>query len=200
MYNWDEHFHFNSQGVRFFPSEEEVDDIGEFEVDLNFLPPPFFRFVNLEDDLENDLRDDEDNIFFSSDLRQNMDFPEFPPFQGSPPGAGQQPPYGEMPNFPGQENYNQPSAPMSKPPNFTPSKSESKSMVYPHGPGVYNVDFGAIRPCAYRFVYIWQRNGRSYWAYLTFVGRRSVAGWRWIGWRWVYFGLDLRRIESFICY
>jgi hypothetical protein len=33
----------------------------------------------------------------------------------------------------------------------------------------------------------------------VFVGRNSVAGWRWNGFRWVYFGVDLRRIDSFVC-
>ena len=34
----------------------------------------------------------------------------------------------------------------------------------------------------------------------TFVGRTSVAGFRWTGRRWVFSGFDLRRIESFTCY
>lgn len=62
------------------------------------------------------------------------------------------------------------------------------------------VDPGAIAGCRYRFVYIWQTNGRSYWAYLTFVGRNSAAGYRWSGFNWVYFGIDLRFIEQFYCY
>ncbi|WMJ81907.1 hypothetical protein RBU49_06575 [Clostridium sp. MB40-C1] len=61
------------------------------------------------------------------------------------------------------------------------------------------VDPGAIRNCLYRFVYIWPRRGRPFWAWLVFVGRRSVAGWRWNGFRWVYFGMDLREIQSFVC-
>jgi hypothetical protein len=66
--------------------------------------------------------------------------------------------------------------------------------------GAYAVDPGAIRRCLYRYVYIWLENGRSFWAWLTFVGRTSVAGWRWNGYRWVYFGIDLSDIEAFVCY
>ncbi|WP_309472246.1 hypothetical protein [Paenibacillus sp. YN15] len=61
------------------------------------------------------------------------------------------------------------------------------------------VDPGSIAACRFRYVYIWQRNGDEYWAYLTFVGRNSVAGFRWIGFTWVYFGLDLRFIDQFVC-
>ncbi len=66
-------------------------------------------------------------------------------------------------------------------------------------PGLTAVDPGAIRRCRYRFVYIWLENGRSFWAWLTFVGRRSIAGYRWIRNRWVYFGTDLRNISDFYC-
>ncbi|WP_243103813.1 hypothetical protein [Clostridium sp. JN-1] len=84
--------------------------------------------------------------------------------------------------------------PPGPPPAFTPTKKSA-------GPSLKAVDPGAIRPCRNRFVYIWQTDGRSYWAYITFVGPRSIAGFRWIPRtrRWTYFGLDLRRIESFFC-
>jgi hypothetical protein len=42
--------------------------------------------------------------------------------------------------------------------------------------------------------------GEQFWAWLVYVGRRSAAGWRWTGYRWIYFGVDLRNIESFVCY
>jgi hypothetical protein len=59
---------------------------------------------------------------------------------------------------------------------------------------------GGRRLCKFRFVYIWLRNGNSFWAWLTFVGPRSVSGFRWNGRRWVYFTMDPRRINRFICY
>ena len=61
------------------------------------------------------------------------------------------------------------------------------------------IDPGAIRPCKYRYVYIWLTNGTSFWAWLTYVGKKSVSGFKWTGDKWVYFGTDLRRIDSFIC-
>ena len=93
-----------------------------------------------------------------------------------------------------QPQYGGPSGP---PPSYTPSKQQAQVKF---GPGIMAVDPGAIRPCRYKFVYIWPKRGRGYWAWLTFVGRRSVAGYRWNGRRWVYFGIDLRSIDSFICY
>ncbi|HEX3045481.1 MAG TPA: hypothetical protein VHY08_12050, partial [Bacillota bacterium] len=59
---------------------------------------------------------------------------------------------------------------------------------------------GAISRCVYRFSYIWLTNGQSFWAYLVFVGRSSVAGWRFVRGRWTYFGVDLREIRSFECF
>ncbi|NTZ20028.1 hypothetical protein EXW96_21470, partial [Paenibacillus sp. JMULE4] len=80
-------------------------------------------------------------------------------------------------------------------PPFTPQKQSAQ---------LFAVDPGGIRNCLFQFVYIWQTNGDQYWIYLTFVGRNSIAGFRWFGrgnfGHWVYFGLDLRRIESFFCH
>lgn len=119
-------------------------------------------------------------------LSGNM-YRQFSPPGGPPPfGGGGQPPSGGGAQGPGG-----PGGPGGPPPSFTPSKS---------GPQLKAVEPGAIRFCRYRYSYIWLDNGRSFWAWLTFVGRRSVAGWRWNGRRWVYFGIDTRRIESFVCY
>jgi hypothetical protein len=86
--------------------------------------------------------------------------------------------------------------PPSAPPQFVPQQASSGQGQF----GTYAVDPGAVRPCVGQFVYLWLDNGRSCWAWLTFVGRRSVAGDRWAGYRWVYFGIDIRRINSFVCY
>lgn len=113
-----------------------------------------------------------------------------PPFgppgrPGGPPGG----PAGPPPGTPGQQG----GPPSGPPPSFVPAR---------RGDGISTlaVDPGAIRPCLFRFVYIWLENGRQFWAWLVFVGPRSVAGWRWNGFRWVYFGTDLENISSFICY
>ncbi|NLP14857.1 MAG: hypothetical protein GX383_10390 [Clostridium sp.] len=82
--------------------------------------------------------------------------------------------------------------PSDPPPSFTPQQTQA--------PGVFAVDPGAIRPCTFRFVYIWLNSGERFWAWLVFVGRRSASGWRWTGFRWIYFGVDLRNIQSFVCF
>jgi hypothetical protein len=114
----------------------------------------------------------------------------FPPFgggqQGFPPfGGGQQgfPPGG------GGGQQQQGGAPSTPPPSYTPQESAS----------AFAVDPGAIRGCLYRFTFVWLNTGNSFWFYPTFVGRDSVAGYRWRNFRWVYYGTDLRRIRSFRC-
>jgi hypothetical protein len=106
-----------------------------------------------------------------------------PPF-GQPPGGG--PPFGQPP---GGES------PSGPPPAFVPSQAAAQQSF-----GVMAVNPGAIRPCLFRFVYLWLDNGQQFWAWLVFVGPRSVAGWRWNGFRWIYFGVDTRSINSFVCY
>ncbi|MEN6316159.1 MAG: hypothetical protein ABFD25_18150 [Clostridiaceae bacterium] len=131
----------------------------------------------------------------------------FGPFQGMqfmPPGQGPGFPPGQFPGFPGQGpgfpgqgpggvgGMGPPSGP---PPSFTPSQAAAQQTA-----GVFAVNPGAIRPCRFKFTYIWLDNGRQFWAWITFVGRNSVAGFRWTGFGWVYFGIDIDRISSFICY
>jgi len=124
-------------------------------------------------------------------------FGQQPPFGGPP--FGQQPPFGGPPfggpPFGGGQGFGPPSGP---PPTFQPSMAQMAGFG-PGGPTVFAVDPGAIRPCRFRFVFIVLENGRRFWAWLTFVGRRSVAGWRWNGFRWVYFGVDLDDIRTFFC-
>lgn len=115
----------------------------------------------------------------------------FGPFQGmqfiSPgflPGQG--------PGFLLGQGQDPPSTP---PPSFVPSQEAAQPAV-----GILAIDPSGIRPCIYRYVYLWLDNGQQFWAWLTFVGRRSVAGWRWTGFNWVYFGVDTNRITSFVCY
>ncbi|MGG1514115.1 hypothetical protein ABE504_01800 [Paenibacillus oryzisoli] len=107
-------------------------------------------------------------------------FPPPPPFPGGPGGPG-------VPGAPGAGQ-----APTSAPPSFTPHK--------PHkAPGVFAVDPGGISRCMFRFTYVWLTNGQQFWYYPIFVGRHSIAGFRWTGFSWMYFGVDLRNIDSFTC-
>ncbi|MBU5483613.1 hypothetical protein KQI86_04675 [Clostridium sp. MSJ-11] len=125
-------------------------------------------------DFEDDFRSMESCYPYCPYYRQF--FPPSPP--GRPPsGPGGGPGAGRPPSGP--------------PPSFTPSQPQFQALA---------VDPGAIRPCLFRFVFIWPRRGRGFWAWLTFVGPRSVAGFRWTGSRWVFFGMDLRQIDQFTCF
>ncbi|WP_425446460.1 hypothetical protein [Dethiothermospora halolimnae] len=89
--------------------------------------------------------------------------------------------------------FNQPNdfrdgPPASPPPSFTPQ------------PSPFRVDPGSIKQCRRKFTYIWLSNGDAFWFYPTFIGRRSISGFRWTGFMWVFYGTDLRNITSFICY
>ena len=119
---------------------------------------------------------------------QGPGFPSDPP-PGVPPGPGPAvPPFGPPG---GGAGMGPPSGP---PPSFAPPLPAEQQV------GTFAVESGAIRRCLFRYTYIWLRNRQQFWAWLTFVGRRSVAGWRWTGFNWVYFGIDLNRISSFTCF
>ncbi|MEG0773024.1 DUF3298 domain-containing protein [Clostridium sp.] len=125
-----------------------------------------------------------------------------PPFQNNPLTQLLFGPQGGSGGFPGGPGGGPGGGPPGPPPSMTPSKSGAsfQSQGQFGGPQVLAVSPGSIRPCRYQFVYIWLRNGRSFWAWLTNVDRRTASGFRWNGRRWVYFGVDLRRIDYFECY
>ena len=113
----------------------------------------------------------------------------FPGFPSGPSGGGNFPGSPGGPNQPANPGQSaQP--PSSPPPNFTPQQAQIQPFA---------VDAGAIRGCLFRFTYIWLRR-EAFWFFPVFVGRHSISGFRWIGLRWVYFGIDLRRIQSFQCF
>lgn len=118
----------------------------------------------------------------------------FPPPGVNYPGGGFNPP---------GINFNTPGVPHSPPPNYIPSKKDKGVQSF-HADNNYlgtkAVDPQSIRFCLYKFTYIWETNGRSYWAFLFNVSRVSISGFRWRGRNWVYFGLSLRRIDAFVCY
>ncbi|MCG7381897.1 collagen-like protein [Paenibacillus sp. ACRRY] len=80
--------------------------------------------------------------------------------------------------------------PPGPPPSFVPQQS----------PSLFAVDPRAISGCLFRYTYIWPNRGPGFWMYPVFVGRNSVAGFRWTGFFWVYSGIDLQRISSFSCF
>lgn len=130
----------------------------------------------------------------NDDSFQPFEAPPYCPYRHMPPD-----PWGYFQYDTRQFSH---SAPPGPPPSTTPSQPQQFQAGGPGagGPQTYAVDPGAIRPCLYRFVYIWPKRGRGFWAWLTFVGRRSASGFRWNGRRWIYFGMDLRDIQSFQCF
>nr|WP_239589363.1 hypothetical protein [Metabacillus crassostreae] len=118
----------------------------------------------------------------------NPGFGQGPGQGGFNPGFGQGPGQGDFdPGF-GQ------GPPQGPPPSDIPPAQQNQFEAFA-------VDPGGIRGCLYRFTYIRLNNGRGFWFYPTFVGRNSVAGYRWRRrqYRWDYFGIDLDRIRSFSC-
>lgn len=167
-----------------FTEFEELDDFDDFRND------DIFR--GFDDTDEIDEFDEFDEFDDTDELNDNsfrcpavcpfyrQFYRQFPP----PPGPG-------GPGRPGQGNR----PPSGPPPATTPQEPFSAA----GGPQTFAVDPGSIRGCRFRFTYIWPRRGRSFWMWITFVGRRSISGWRWDGRRWFYFGMDLRDIRSFRC-
>jgi hypothetical protein len=115
---------------------------------------------------------------------ENFEIPPFCPYRCS-----------HVPPF---DPYRQPGP--GTPPGPPPAKTPSKSSTQAGGPELKAVEPGAIGPCVYRYSYIWPKRGKSFWAWLTYVGRQSASGFKWNGHRWIYFGMDLRDIQSFQCY
>ncbi|WLV26070.1 hypothetical protein QR721_13360 [Aciduricibacillus chroicocephali] len=108
-------------------------------------------------------------------------------FPGGPGGPGQFP---GGPGGPGSPGGGQNVPPSSPPPSFTPQLQQFQPKA---------IDPGAIRGCLFRFTYVWLERD-AFWFYPTFIGRRSISGFRWNGFRWVIFGIDLNRIVSFQCF
>lgn len=127
----------------------------------------------------------QENLYYSADDERQFGqlFPQIG-FPSGPPGF--QPPFGQ----PGQGQAGGP--PTSPPPSFVPAQTQQI--------GTFAVDPGSIRGCLFRFTYLWLRGYEQFWFYPIFVGRTSVAGWRWTGFRWVYSGISLRQIQSFSCF
>ncbi len=108
--------------------------------------------------------------------------------------------YRQRPPIFGPSGQQFPSPGINQGPPSGPPPTIMPQLSGPQGIGVKAVDPGSIRRCRFRFVYLQLRNGREFWIWLTFVGKRSISGWRWTGRRWVYFGVDLTQLDSFYCY
>jgi len=119
--------------------------------------------------------------------------PPTPPRQAVPPPRDERrpaaPPPFPAPEPPSQRQPGRAQRPTGAPPRYVPQK----------GPQLRAVDPGAIQGCLFRFTYVWLTSGRAFWFYPIFVGRQSVAGYRWSPFGWTYMGMDLNSIESFSC-
>lgn len=114
-------------------------------------------------------------------------FPGFPGGPGVPGGPGFP---GVGPGGPSGGTPGGVQAPTSPPPQFVPQQSAT----------AYAIDPGGIRSCLFRNTYVWLNNGEQFWFFPVFVGRNSIAGFRWFGFFWGYFGIDLNQIRSFTCF
>lgn len=126
--------------------------------------------------------------------------PSFPggsvSFPGGTSGFG-----GGMGSFPGQtggsssQSSSQPMQPTSPAPNYIPEKPQKAAQ----GAGFtsYLVEAPSMVGCRGRWVYIWPTHGGpGYWLFLVYVGNQSIAGFLATG---MYFGLDTKYIDAFVC-
>ena len=174
---------------QYFQDNEVIDERGEFEVEISFVPNtlPLYS-AGVTDGYRNTRQEFPPGPppNFTPQKNQKMQGP------GGPGGPGPGGPGFGFPGGPGGPGFGFPGGPGGPGPGGPGGPG-------PGGPSVFAIDPGQINFCLFKFTYIWQTNGTSYWAYLTRAGRNSIAGFRWRRGRWVYFGLDLRNIESFFC-
>ncbi|CDN42145.1 MULTISPECIES: transporter [Paenibacillus] len=114
---------------------------------------------------------------------------------GAPGGFPGGSPGGFPGGFPGGTPGGVPGAGGAQPPSSPPPQGVPQKPLA----SAFAVDPGAISGCSFRFTYIWPRFGPGFWFYPVFVGRTSVAGFRWTGFSWAFSGLDLQSVESFTC-
>ena len=218
-------FFYPDNFVRVF-NDEEKDEVGEYEILVNspLVPPIDPNNYQPNYPYNDDEYADSQSLTRGKDNDSTPDYlPNF--ISDFPHNLMQTFPINLATSFiPMGQFGGQGAAPMGPPPAYIPAKTDAKVKSLGQGapggpeggpgagpgfgpgygagigPGAKAVSSVSLRPCLYKFTYIWQRNGRSYWAYLTRVDARSVSGWRWLGWRWVYFGVDTRRIDAFVCY
>ncbi|MCA1321235.1 hypothetical protein LC085_15035 [Bacillus tianshenii] len=131
--------------------------------------------------------------------------PIFGPGSGQGPGGGFGPPgQGFGPPGQGPGGFGPPGQGGGQggpPPGPPPSSPPPEVMGYgAGGPTAFAVDPGAMRRCLFRYTWVRLNNGEGFWFWPTYIGRRSVAGYRWWFFTWIYFGIDTNRIRSFQCF
>lgn len=78
--------------------------------------------------------------------------------------------------------------PVNNPPSIIPEKKEEQ------------VQLETIEPCICRYIFLWLKNGVSFWAWLTCVDCKHAFGYKWDNNVWIYFMVNLNQIDSFQCY
>ncbi|WP_257000919.1 hypothetical protein [Terribacillus saccharophilus] len=146
-------------------------------------------------------------MYNENDEKQNqqrqIQFPGGPGF-GGPGGPGFGGGQGGFPGGPPPGSGGQGGGQQGQfgPPGPPPSQIPQLQSVGTGGPSAFAVDPGGIRFCLFRYTYMQLENGQRFWYYPVFVGRTSIAGFRWRPqqFRWQYFGIDLRRVAAFSCF
>lgn len=159
--------------------------------------------LNFDNDDEGVYQAEYNKPLFPGPPDGNPDFGRRPEQRQRPPEQRQRPPEPrQRPPEPGQrppEQGRRPPEPWPRHGKYPPAEPPVFIPERPVGPRPFAVDPGAAAGCINNYTYIWLANGLSFWMYITFIGRTSVAGYRWTRFGWIYTGLDLKSIESFSC-
>ena len=67
--------------------------------------------------------------------------------------------------------------PAGPPPPFTPSKTQAIYESFGGGSGSFMIiDSSVIQTLMFRYVYIWLKDGKEFWAWINFVDNNFVGG------------------------
>ena len=87
--------------------------------------------------------------------------------------------------------------PTGPPPPFTPSKVQAIHETFGGGSGAFMViDSSVIQTLMFRYVYIWLKDGKEFWAWINFVDSTSAGGFQWNGSNWIPFRIDIKTIDG----
>jgi hypothetical protein len=169
---------------------------------------------NMKDDVNDSEIENYNQESVENDDSQEINMTQVPPGRRRNPNAPNQPNPTRPPGFPEFSDLPNPSeipaqAPMSAPPYIIPQLPPGLMMPAP-GTNEFNLQYEnperhnnmqwQLRRCINRFTFIWFWNGRGFWFYPTFVGRRAMEGFIWRQGRWNYERINLNRILYFRCF
>jgi hypothetical protein len=177
--------------------------------------------MNEKVDSKKENEKDNENNFKSIYITQRPDDSDRPfrrdeydiPFRRERPSRPRRPFEPGRPYFPEytelQETPFRGRPPRTAPPDITPLLPRGVVIPLP-GTSDFNTLYRDVnrnntiasqfRNCLNHFTFIWLWNGRSFWFYPIFVGRRTAEGFVWRGNGWVYDSINLNRIFFFRCF